>query len=71
MALAIGEKLRFVQKSSAGSYAIGELKLGRGYAAARTFLKENKPVLNQLFKDIKKSLAEGGMTAKGSASSEE
>ena len=70
-ALALGEKLGFVQKSSAGSYAIGEMKLGRGYDAARTFLKENKPVLNQLFKDIKKSLAEGGMTAKSSGGSEE
>ena len=80
-ALALGEKLGFVQKSSAGSYAIpssakasegkGETKLGRGYDAARTFLKENKPVLNQLFKDIKKSLAEGGMTAKSSTNAEE
>lgn len=58
-ALALGEKLGFVQKSSAGSYAIGETKLGRGYDAARTYLKENKPALNQLLKDIRKGLNEG------------
>lgn len=70
-ALALGEKLGFVEKSSGGSYAIGETKLGRGYDAARTFLRENKPILNQLFKDIKKSLNDGGMTSKTSTASEE
>ncbi len=63
-ALALGEKLGFVQKSAGGSYAIGETKLGRGYDAARTFLRENKPILNQLLKDIKKGLHDGGATAK-------
>jgi recombination protein RecA len=70
-ALALGEKLGFVEKSSGGSYTYGEHKLGRGYDAARTFLRENKPILNQLLKDIKKGLAEGGMSGKGSAASEE
>lgn len=65
-ALALGEKLGLVQKSSGGAYSIGETKLGRGYDAARTFLRENKPVLNQLLKDIKKSLGEGGMAGKNS-----
>ncbi len=60
-ALALGEKMGLVQKSSAGAYAIGETKLGRGYDAARTFLRENKPVLNQLLKDIRKGLQEGGL----------
>jgi len=69
-ALALGEKLGFVEKSSGGSYAIGETKLGRGYDAARTFLRENKPVLNQLLKDIKKSLNDNGMSSKASASEE-
>jgi recombination protein RecA len=67
-ALALGEKLGFVQKSSGGSYTIGETKLGRGYDAARTFLRGNKPVLNQLLKDIRKGLQDGGMTGKASAS---
>jgi recombination protein RecA len=69
-ALALGEKLGFVQKSSGGSYTIGETKLGRGYDAALTFLKENKPILNQLLKDIKKGLQEGGMTAKAASASD-
>jgi recombination protein RecA len=63
-ALALGEKLGLVEKSSGGSYSIGETKLGRGYDAARTFLKENKPVLNQLFKDIRKGLQSGNVIAK-------
>lgn len=70
-ALALGEKLGLVEKSSGGSYTLGEHKLGRGYDAARTFLRENKPILNQLLKDIKKGLNEGGMVAKSSAAAEE
>jgi recombination protein RecA len=70
-ALALGEKLGFVEKSSGGSYTYGEHKLGRGYDAARTFLRENKPVVNQLLKDIRKGLNEGGMTAKGQSGEEE
>ena len=70
-ALALGEKFGLVQKSSGGAYSIGETKLGRGYDAARTFLKENKPVLNQLLKDIKKALAEGGIIAKSSGGGDE
>lgn len=70
-ALALGEKLGFVQKSSGGSYTIGETKLGRGYDAARTFLRQNKPILNQLLKDIRKGLNDGGMTSKSSGSEAE
>ncbi len=62
-AIALGEKLGIVEKSSGGSYTYGEHKLGRGYDAARTFLRENKPLINQLLKDIKKGLADG-MVAK-------
>jgi len=69
-ALALGEKFGFVQKSSGGSYTIGETKLGRGYDAARTFLRENKPILNQLLKDIKKALSDGGV-GKSSSPAEE
>lgn len=57
--LALGEKYGIVEKSSAGSYQYGEHKLGRGYDAARTFLQENKPVLNQLLKDIRAALVGG------------
>ncbi len=66
-ALALGEKFGLVEKSSGGSYTIGETKLGRGYDAARTFLRENKPVLNQLLKDIRKALHDGGVPAKAAA----
>lgn len=55
--LALGEKYSIVEKSSAGSYAYGEHKLGRGYDAARTFLHENKPILNQLLKDVRGALS--------------
>lgn len=71
-ALALGEKLGLVQKSSGGAYSMGETKMGRGYDAARTYLKENKPVLNGLLKDIRKGLNEGGgVQGKSSGSSEE
>ena len=69
--LALGEKFGFVQKSSGGSYTIGETKLGRGYDAARTYLRENKPTLNQLLKDIKKALSDGGVIAKSASQPEE
>ncbi|MEY4747602.1 MAG: protein recombination protein RecA [Candidatus Parcubacteria bacterium] len=70
-ALALGEKLGIVEKSSGGSYSIGETKLGRGYDAARTFLRENKAVLNQLLKDIRKGLQDGGSAAKTAPASAE
>lgn len=69
-ALALGEKMGLVQKSSAGAYAIGETKLGRGYDAARTSLRENKSLLNQLLKDIRKALQEGGVPRKGASADE-
>jgi len=70
-ALALGEKYGIVEKSSGGSYQYGEHKLGRGYDAARTFLRENKPILNQLLKEIKKALNEGGVAKSAAASTEE
>ncbi|HVV15262.1 MAG TPA: recombinase RecA [Candidatus Paceibacterota bacterium] len=55
--LALGEKLGVVQKSGS-SYAFGEEKLGRGYDASRTYLRENKKVSSDLLKAIRKGLAE-------------
>lgn len=71
-ALALGEKLGVIEKSSGGSYRYGEQAMGRGYDAARTFLKENKPVLNSILKDIRKGL-EGGASpsSSGKAGSDE
>ena len=37
----------------------GEEKLGRGYDATRTFLKENPKVADAILKDIKAQLASG------------
>ena len=56
--LALGEKFNIVQKSGA-SYSFGEEKIGRGYDAARTYLKENKKVANELLKEIQNKLKEG------------
>ncbi|MBV9159345.1 MAG: recombinase RecA [Candidatus Kaiserbacteria bacterium] len=70
-ALALGEKLGLVEKSSGGAYSIGETKLGRGYDAARTFLHQNKPILNTLLKDIRKGLQNGGVVAKSAGGDEE
>jgi len=54
--LALGEKLNILSKSGA-SYSFGEHKLGRGYDAARGFLKENKKVASELLKEIQLKLA--------------
>ena len=70
-ALALGEKYGVVEKSSGGSYQYGEHKLGRGYDAARTYLHENKPTLNQLLKEIRKALQDGGKTKKTTDNTEE
>ena len=65
--LALGEKLGIIQKSG-NSYAFGEEKLGRGYDASRTYLRENKKIANELLKEIRKGLAN---SAAGKAPAEE
>jgi recombination protein RecA len=69
--LALGEKLGLIEKSSGGAYSMGETKMGRGYDAARTFLHENKPILNGLLKDIRKALQDGGVPGKSAGSADE
>jgi recombination protein RecA len=69
--LALGEKFKLVGKSSGSVYVYGEEKLGRGYDAARTFLRENKKVANELSKQIRKHLDEGGLSYAGSPDPEE
>lgn len=68
--LALGEKYKFVEKSGAsysytppGGDESSTVKLGRGYDAARTFLRENPKVGNELLKHIRKSLKEEGAAA--------
>jgi len=55
--LVLGEKLNLVGKAGA-SYSFGEHKLGRGYDAARTTLKEDKKLASELEKAIKEKLKE-------------
>ncbi|MEN9338399.1 MAG: protein recombination protein RecA [Candidatus Parcubacteria bacterium] len=58
--LALGEKFKLVSKTGT-SYIFGEEKLGRGYDASRTFLKENGKVSKDLEKQIRKNLENGGL----------
>ena len=68
--LALGEKFKLVTKSGT-SYAFGEEKLGRGYDASRTYLRENKKVSNALEKAIRKELESGALSYAGSSDPEE
>jgi len=53
--LILGEEFGIVSKSGS-SYAYGDVKLGRGYDAARSFLKENSKIKNEILKNIRKAL---------------
>lgn len=55
--LGLGEKYGVVSKSGA-SYSFGDVSLGRGYDAARNFLKENKKIASDLVKAIKEKANE-------------
>lgn len=55
--LTLGEKYDIISKSGA-SYSFGDIKMGRGYDAARTFLKENAKVNKEITKAIKEKLKE-------------
>jgi recombination protein RecA len=54
--IALGEKLGVVSKSG-NSYNYGEEKLGRGYDATRTFLKENPDLKAKILKEILEKMA--------------
>ncbi|HEY4502136.1 MAG TPA: recombinase RecA [Candidatus Paceibacterota bacterium] len=66
--LALGEKYGIVQKSGS-SYSFGEEKLGRGYDASRTYLRENKKVANALLAEIRKAFKENASAQKTSVPS--
>ncbi len=53
--LALGEKMGFIKKSGS-SYEYGDIKLGRGYDASRTFLRENPKVQDELLAKIREGL---------------
>ena len=60
--LALGEKYGVVSKAGA-SYSYkkdtpDEVKLGRGYDAARKFLKSEKKISNAILKEIRKGMKE-------------
>ncbi len=55
--LTLGEALKIVSKAGA-FYSYGDKKLGRGYDAARQFLKENPKLADAIVKDIHTSHAE-------------
>ena len=55
--IALGEKFGLVEKSGA-TYKFGAQKLGVGYDASRTFLREDKTVAGDLLKQVKAKLAE-------------
>ena len=62
--IALGEKMGIIQKSGS-SYAYGDVKLGRGYDATRTFLRENKKVSNDILKEILKGFKEDRLSKEG------
>lgn len=53
--IALGEKYGIVKKSGT-QYTFGDEKLGRGYDATRTLLKENKKLKQQIIKSIDKAM---------------
>jgi recombination protein RecA len=55
--LALGEKMELIKKSGS-SYEYNGEKIGRGYDSARTFLKENPKVANEILKSIRVKLKE-------------
>jgi recombination protein RecA len=56
--IALGEKMGIIKKNAI-SYSYGEEKLGRGYDATRTFLKENPKISDKILKEIRAQLATG------------
>jgi recombination protein RecA len=55
--LALGEKMDLIKKSGS-SYEYNGEKIGRGYDSARTYLKENPKIENEILKQIRVRLKE-------------
>ncbi len=55
--IAMGEKAGVITKSGT-SYAFGEIKLARGYDAARVMLKEDKKLFGEILKTVQKQMKE-------------
>jgi recombination protein RecA len=56
--LALGEKFKLIGKSGS-SYSYGEVKLGRGYDASRTFLRENPDVSKEIENKVRVAFESG------------
>lgn len=79
--LALGEKFGLIEKSGASFSYIStdkegkkeKLPLGRGYDAARTFLREkaNKSIREKILKEIKKTMEHGGLDFAGKVEADE
>lgn len=75
--MALGEKLGIITKTSGAVYsylgtakqrekgAVEEIKLGRGYDAARTFLRDNKKLSEEIFKEVKSRFNEIQVSSAG------
>ena len=68
--LALGEKFKILTKSGS-SYAFEDVKLGRGYDSARTFLRENLEVSNRLEAKVREAFLSGASVEAGTADPEE
>ena len=55
--IALGEKFGVIAKSGS-SYAYGEIKMGRGYDATRSFLQENEKIANDILREIEVKMKE-------------
>jgi recombination protein RecA len=55
--IALGEKYGVIGKSGA-SYSFGDVKMGKGYDATRTFLKENPKIKSEIVKLVKGKMEE-------------
>jgi recombination protein RecA len=58
--IALGERLGVIHKSGA-AYSFGEEKLGRGYDATRSYLKENKKTAAEILREVRKRFAEAAL----------
>ncbi len=55
--IALGEKFGIIAKAGS-SYAYGEIKMGRGYDATRSFLQENEKIANDILREIEVKMKE-------------
>lgn len=55
--IALGEKYELLSKSGS-SYSYGDIKLGRGYDATRTFLRDNPAIRDEVLAQIRAKLQE-------------